>query len=104
MKHINPIRLGGSKSTHSAWGGGVNLTPLKISAIGSKITQIMIAYWYMIDKGFLGHFEARYDKKWKIHQLKFEKSEEKSKIFGIKNFELDMLDTVFRPQEHDALG
>ena len=28
----------------------------------------------------------------------------KSKIFGIKNFELDMLDTVFRPQEHDALG
>ena len=28
----------------------------------------------------------------------------KSKIFGIKNFELDMLDTVFRPQEHNALG
>ena len=58
----------------------------------------------MIDKGFLSHFEARYDKKWKIYQSKFEKSEKKSKIFGIKNFELDMLDTVFRPQEHDALG
>ena len=28
----------------------------------------------------------------------------KSKIFGLKNFELDMLDTVFGPQEHDALG
>ena len=83
---------------------GVNLTPPKISAMGSKITQIMIAYWYMILSSVLSHFGARYDKKWKIYQSKFEKSEKKSKIFGVKNFELDMLDTVFRPQEHDALG
>ena len=55
-------------------------------------------------KGFLSHFGARYDKKWKMYQSKSEKSEKKSKIFGIKNFEFDMLDTVFRPQEHDALG
>ena len=43
-------------------------------------------------------------KKLKIHQWKYENPEEKLKILGIKNFELDMLDTVFRPKEHDALG
>ena len=31
------------------------------------------------------------------------KNQKKMKIFGVKNFELDMLDAVFRPQEHDAL-
>ena len=70
----------------------------------SKITQIMIAYWYMIDKEFVSHLRPRYDKKWKIHQSKFENPEKKSKIFGLENYELDMLDTVFRPQKHDALG
>ena len=100
--NTNPIRLGGSKSTHSDW--GVNLTPLKSRRWGQKSPRL----WLHIDIWFLNsvlsHFGARYDKKWKIYQSKFEKSEKKSKIFGVKNFELDMLDTVFRPQEHDALG
>ena len=32
------------------------------------------------------------------------KSRKKSKIFGFESYELDILDTVFGPQEHDALG
>ena len=60
--------------------------------------------WYMIFYDFLSDLQARYDKKWKILQLKSENPEKKSKIFGSKNYELDILGTVIRPQEHDALG
>ena len=58
----------------------------------------------MIFKGFLSHFGTQYDKKEKFINRYPKNQKKKSKIFGIKNFELDMLDTVFRPQEHDALG
>ena len=77
---LNPIRLGGSKSTHSAW-GGVNLTPPpKISAMGSKITQIMIAYQYMIFKHCFKPFWSPIWQKmknlsieiWKIRRKKIE--------------------------------
>ena len=42
----------------------------------------------------------------KMNNLSIEirKSSKTLKIFGIKNLDLDMLDTVFRPQGHDALG
>ena len=58
----------------------------------------------MILKGFLSHLLARYVKKLEIHQSKSENPEKKSKIFGFKNYELDMQDTLFWPQEHDAIG
>ena len=32
------------------------------------------------------------------------KIKKKVKIFGIKHYALYMLDIVFRPQEHDAIG
>ena len=100
---LNPVRLGGSKFTHSAW-GRVNLTPLKYRRWRQKSPRL----WLHIDlwsiKDFLSHLRARYDKKWKNHHSISENPEKKSKIFGFKNYELDMVDTVFRPQEHDALG
>ena len=67
-----PIRLG----------GGVNLTPPKISAMGSKITQIMIAYWYMIDKGFFEPSPSPIWQKMKKSSIEIRKSRKKSKIFG----------------------
>ena len=101
---LNPIWLGGPKSTHSAWAGGSICPPLKSRRWGQKSPRL----WLHIDiwsiKDFLSHLRARYDKKWKNRQSKSENPEKKSKIFGLKNFELDMLDTVFRPQEHDAIG
>ena len=77
----------GSKSTHSAWGGS-NLAPppFKSRRWGQKSPRL----WLHIDiwsiKDFLSHFGARYDKKWKIYQSKFEKSEKKIENFWDQKF------------------
>ena len=73
FRALNPIRLGGSKSTHSAW--GVNLTPpLKSRRWGQKSLRLGLHIDIWSIKDFSSHPRPRYDKKWKIHQSKSEKS------------------------------
>ena len=71
-----PIRLGGG----SIW------PPLKSRRWGQKSPRL----WLHIDIWFLNsvlsHFGARYDKKWKIYQSKFEKSEKKIENFWDQKF------------------
>ena len=73
---IGPIRLG----------GGVNLTPLKISAMGSKITQIMIAYWYMIFKLCFKPFWSPIWQKMKNLSIEIRKIRKKIENFWSQKF------------------
>ena len=66
--------------------GGVNLTPLKISAMGSKITQIMIAYWYMIFKLCFKPFWSPIWQKMKNLSIEIRKIRKKIENFWSQKF------------------